>query len=97
MTNLILIWVVCSTVITTLINFSKPAYEWVVKKKYVWTISIALAFALWILAAFSIDTWIELSVGLKILAWLTMGTGSTIWYDFWKLLKSFEKKEPTEE
>lgn len=96
MTNVILILIVCSTVITTVINFAKPAYDWIVKKKYVWTISIALAFILWIIAAFSFEFWMDLSVWAKVLMWLTMWTGSTIWYDLWKLIKSFEKKEVTE-
>lgn len=92
MTNLILILVVCSTVISTIISFAKPAYEGLVKKKYIATISIGLAFILGIVAAFSVDFWLELTVWAKILLWLALGTWSTIWYDAWEILKSIETR-----
>ena len=92
MTNVILILVVCSTVISTIISFAKPSYEGLVRKKYVATISIGLAFILWIVAAFSVDFWLDLTVWAKILMWLALWTGSTIWYDAWEILKAVETK-----
>lgn len=97
MTNLILTLIVCSTVITTVINFSKPAYEGLVKKKYVATISIALALILGLIASFSLDFDIANSIWTKILLWLWLWTWSTIWYDFWEIIKSFEKKVNNED
>lgn len=92
MTNLILTLIVCSTVISTIISFAKPAYEGLVKKKYEATISIGLAFILGIVAAFSLDFWLELSVWVKVIMWLALGTGSTIWYDAREILKAVETK-----
>ena len=92
MTNLILILIVASTVISTIISFAKPSYEGLVKKKYIATISIGLAFLLGVVASFSIDLWVDLTVWAKILLWLALGTWSTIWYDAWEILKSIETR-----
>lgn len=92
MTNVFLWLVVISTIISTIISFVKPWYEGLVKKKYISTISIWIAFVLWIVAAFSFDLWLELTVWAKILVWLTMWTWSTIWYDLWEILKSIENR-----
>ena len=92
MTSTIMILIVSATVISTIISFAKPAYEWLVKKKYIATISIGLAFVLGILASFSIDFWLDLTGWAKILLWLALGTGSTIWYDLWEILKAFETR-----
>lgn len=92
MTTAILILLVCSTVISTIISFAKPSYEWLVRKKYVATISIWLAFILWIVAAFSVDFWLALSSGAKVLLWLALGTWSTVWYDAREILKAVETK-----
>ena len=92
MTNLILTLVVASTIISTIISFAKPAYEGLVKKKYIATISIWLAFILGIVASFSVDFWLDLTIGAKILMWLALGTGSTIWYDAWEILKAIETR-----
>lgn len=96
MTN-IWILVVVATIITTIINFLKPWYEGLVKKKYVTTISILISFVLWIIASFSIDFWLELNLGSKIILWLALWTGSTIWYDLWEVIKSFETKLKSKE
>ena len=93
MTNLILIGIVCSTIITSVINCAKPAY-----KKFVWrwtvTISTILAFWLWILCAFSVVpyTGLEVNTWLTILVWLALGTWSNIFYDLFELIKAWWDK-----
>lgn len=90
-----IIWsLICTAmVITTVVNFSKPAYEKLVAKRYESTISIALAFMLWLIASFSINYGIELEVGAKILLGLSLWTGASVWYDLFEVIKSFEKKD----
>lgn len=88
MTNTILIFIVTATVISTIITFAKPAYEWHVKKKYATSISIWLAFILGIVASFSLG--FEATAWVKFLIWLALGTGSTIWYDLLEVLKALE-------
>jgi len=92
MATTIIILTVCATVISTIISFAKPAYVGLVRKKYVSTISIWLAFILWIVAAFSVDFWLEVSAWAKILLWLALWTWSTVWYDLWEILKAFETR-----
>ena len=93
MTNLILIWVVCSTIITSVINAMKPAYHKIVWKWSV-TISTVLSFGLWILASFSIIpyTWLEVNAGLSILIGLALGTWSNVFYDIRELIKTWSDK-----
>ena len=93
MTNLILVWVVCSTVITSLINTMKPAYKQFSGKRCV-TISTILAFGLGILCAFSVIPLLglEVNTGLTILIWLALGTGSNIFYDVLNLINSRSDK-----
>lgn len=93
MTNLILIWVVCSTIITSIVNCAKPAYKKVAGKRTV-TISTALAFALGILCAFSVVpmVWVEINTGLTLLVGLALWTWSNIFYDLMELLKSRSDK-----
>lgn len=93
MTNLILIWVVVSTVITSIVNSIKPAYKKVAWKWTV-TISTAIAFVLWILASFSIIpyTWLDVNVWLTILVGLALGTWSNVFYDIWELIKTWSDK-----
>lgn len=55
-------------------------------------ISIAIAFALGLLAVFSFDFGVELTVGAKILFGLALWTGSTVWYDAWEVIKALETK-----
>ena len=89
MTNLILIWVVCSTIITSIVNAIKPWY-----KKFAWkwtvTISTILAFGLGILCSFSLRPylWLELNTWLTILVWLALWTWSNIFYDLFELIKA---------
>lgn len=87
-TLLILLWT--SMVITSIVNFAKPAYEefaW----KYAVTINIALSFILWVCAAFAVNPYLELELNnwALVLIWLALGTGATIFYDLWKLIQNF--------
>lgn len=88
MTNLILISIVCSTVITSIVNCAKPAYK-KFAGKYTITISTLLAFVLWILSAFSLSSYLgrEYNAWLLIMLWLALGTGSNIFYDLRELVK----------
>ena len=89
MTNLILTLIVCSTVITSIVNVAKPAY-----KKFAWkfnaTVTIALSFILWIVASFSVAPylWIELNTGVLVLVGLALGTWSNLFYDLWEIVKN---------
>lgn len=93
MTNLVLIWVVCSTIITSIVNCAKPAYK---KPAWKWTVTIntILAFALGILCSFSIIPllWLEINTWLTILVWLALGTWSNIFYDILEVIKAWSDK-----
>ena len=93
MTNLILVGIVCSTVITSIINAMKPWYKKIAWKWTV-TISTALAFALWIICAFSLVSYmnLELNVGLTIMVWLALWTWSNVFYDIRELVKTWSDK-----
>jgi len=88
MTNLILTLIVCSTVITSIVNVAKPAYK-KFAGKYAISITTLLSFLLGILSAFSLAG----HLGLDLNAWLTLmlglalGTWSNIFYDCWELVK----------
>ena len=88
MTNLILILVVCSTVITSIVNVAKPAYK-KFAGKYAISITTLLSFLLGILSAFSLSSYLgwEYNAWLLIMLWLALGTGSNIFYDCWELIK----------
>lgn len=88
MTTIILAAIVCSTVITSIVNFAKPAYEQFAGK-FVATINIALSFILGILAAFAVIPflWLEIPAGATLLIGLALGTGSNIFYDIRELIK----------
>lgn len=93
MTNVILILIVCSTVITSIVNCAKPAYKSVAWKRTI-TISTALAFILGIVCAFSVVPmlWLEINAWLTTLVGLALGTWSNIFYDLMELLKSRSDK-----
>ena len=93
MTNVILILVVCSTVITSIINAAKPWFK-KLTGKYTVTVSVALSFILGIVAAFSVAPYLDLELNnwLIVLMWLALGTWSNIFYDVWELLKSATDK-----
>ena len=89
MTNLILTLIVCSTVITSIVNVAKPAYK-KFAGKFNATVTIALSFILWIVASFSVAPylWIELNTGVLVLVGLALGTWSNLFYDLWEIVKN---------
>lgn len=88
MTNLILIAIVCSTVITSIVNVAKPAYKRLAGK-YGICITTVLSFLLGILSAFSLSAYLgwEYNAWLLVMLWLALWTGSNIFYDCWELIK----------
>lgn len=88
MTNLILILIVCSTVITSIVNVAKPAYKRLAGK-YAISITTVLSFVLGIISSFSLSSYLglDLNVGMLFMLWLALGTGSNIFYDVWELIK----------
>lgn len=93
MTNLILTLIVCSTIITSIIEAMKPWFK-KLTGKYTVTVATLLSFLLWILASFSIApyVWLELNSGLLIIIWLALWTGSNLFYDVWSLIKNASDK-----
>ena len=93
MTNTILILIACAMVITSVVNFAKPAYKNKTGKRAS-TITIWLSFALGILASFSVAPYLEISLntGLLILLGLGLGTGANLFYDIWSLIQSASQK-----
>lgn len=89
MQTTIIILIATAMVITSIVNFTKPAYE-----EFVWkfavTINIMLSFILWVCSSFAIRPYLELelSTGAIILLWLALWTGATIFYDIWKLVQN---------
>lgn len=81
---------ICSAmVITSIVEFTKPAFADLVKKKYITTICIAISFVLGLIASFSFSFWLELNVWMRILLGLALGTGATLWYDIRKVVQEF--------
>ena len=95
MQTTIIILIAAAMIITTIVNFAKPAYEQFVGKFWT-TINIALSFLLWVCSAFAVDPYLEidLSVWALILLWLALWTWATIFYDIWKLVQNFGSKKP---
>lgn len=89
----ILILICSAMIITSIVEFAKPAYEEFVGK-YAVSINIALSFILWVCSAFAVKPylWIELSNGALILIGLALGTWATIFYDIWSLIQWFGSK-----
>lgn len=87
-------------VITSIVNFAKPAYEQFVGK-FNTTINIALSFMLGIAAAFAVKPYLDIDIAnwALILVWLALGTGANIFYDIWKLVQNLGSKshEPLNE
>lgn len=99
MQTTILILIGCAMVITSIVNFAKPAYEKHIGKRED-TISIGLSFILWVWSSFAVAPYldIELSNRALVLAWLGLGTGSNLFYDLWSLVQNLGiKKEPNQE
>ena len=88
MTSTIITLIVCSTVITSIVNVAKPAYK-KFAGKYAISITTVLSFLLGILSAFSLSSYLgwEYNAGLLIMLGLALGTGSNIFYDCWELIK----------
>lgn len=88
MTTLIITAIACATVITSIVNFAKPAYEQFAGK-FATTINIALSFILGIVTAFAVVPLfqLELPAGAIVLVGLALGTGSNIFYDVWEIVK----------
>ena len=85
----IILMIIASTIITTIVNFAKPAYKEFAGKRET-TINIVLSFILWICSAFAIKPYIpeEIWAWATILIWLALGTWSTVFYDIWKLIQN---------
>lgn len=91
-TTTIIALIICSMIITSIINFVKEWISWITKKKVLPVISMGLAFVLWLIAAFSFDLWAEYTIGAKVLLWLALGTWSQIFYEILEVIKSLENK-----
>lgn len=89
MQTAIILMIIASTIITTIVNFAKPAYKDLVGKREA-TINIGLSFVLGICSAFAIVPYMEIEiwVGATILIWLALWTWSTVFYDLWKLIQN---------
>jgi len=88
MTNLIMILVVCSTVITSIVNVAKPAYK-KFAGRYAISITTCLSFLLGILSSFSLSAYLgwNYNAWILIMLWLALWTWSNIFYDVWGLIK----------
>lgn len=97
MQTTIIILIATAMIITTIVNFWKPAYEKFVGE-YATTINIALSFILWVCGAFAIRPYLEIEIQTwaLILLWLALWTWATIFYDIWKLVQNFGSKKPEE-
>lgn len=89
MQTTIIILIATAMVITSIVNFAKPAYEQFVGRFAV-TINIALSFILGVCSAFAVSPYLELelSTWALVLLWLALGTWATIFYDIWKLVQN---------
>lgn len=105
MQTTIIILIATAMVITSIVNFAKPAYEQFVGR-FATTINIALSFILWVCSSFAVSPYLELelSTWALVLLWLALWTWATIFYDIWKLVQNLgSRKEdilielPTEE
>ena len=89
MQTTIFILIGASMVVTSVVQFAKPAYEDFVGRFAV-TINILLSFILWVCSSFAIRPYleIELATWAVILLWLALGTWATIFYDIWRLVQN---------
>ena len=76
-------------VITTIVNFAKPAYEPFVGR-FATTINIALSFILGVCSAFAIRPYLDIEIAnwALVLLWLALWTWANIFYDIWKLVQN---------
>lgn len=93
MGTLVLLFIIISTIITSIIEFIKPAYK-KVTWKYAVSINVALSFILWLIASYSFAPYFgfDFNNWMLFLAWLALWTWSNIWYDLWQIVKSFWDK-----
>lgn len=93
MQTTIIILLSVAMIITSIVNFAKPAYEEFVGK-YAVSINIALSFILWVCSAFAVRPYLEwdLSTWAIILLGLALGTWANIFYDIWSLIQGFWSK-----
>ena len=77
MQTTIMILIGTAMVITSIVNFTKPAY-------------IALSFILGVCSAFAVAPYLEfqLSMSALILLGLALGTGANLFYDLWALVQN---------
>lgn len=89
MQTTIIILIGTAMVITSIVNFAKPAYEQFAGK---WdaTVNIALSFILGVCSAFAVAPYLEfqLSGGALVLLGLALGTGANLFYDLWALVQN---------
>lgn len=80
-------------IITSIVNFAKPAYEEFVGK-YAVSINIALSFILGVCSSFAIKPYLDLDISTwaVILIGLALGTWANIFYDVWSLIQWFGSK-----
>lgn len=80
-------------IITSIVNFAKPAYEEFVGK-YAVSINIALSFILGVCSSFAIKPYLDLDISTWaiILIGLALGTWANIFYDVWSLIQWFGSK-----
>lgn len=95
MQTTIMILIGTAMVITSIVNFAKPAYEQFVGQ-WVATINIALSFVLGVCSAFAVAPYLEfqLSMSALILLGLALGTGANLFYDLWALVQNLGGKAP---
>ena len=93
MQTAIMILIGTAMIITSIVNFAKPAYEEFVGK-YAVSINIALSFILWVCASFAIRQYLDfdLSTWAIILLGLALWTWANIFYDIWSLIQWFGSK-----
>ena len=93
MQTTIIILIAVAMIITSIVNFAKPAYEEFVGK-YAVSINIALSFILGVCSAFAVRPYLEfdLSTWAIILLGLALWTWATIFYDIWSLIQWFWSK-----
>lgn len=90
----IVILLSAAMVITSIVNFAKPAYE-----QFVWrfatTINIALSFTLWVCSAFAVRNYLDFEITnwALVLLWLALGTWANIFYDIWKLIQNLGSRK----
>mgnify|MGYP000868457968 CR=1 FL=1 len=89
MQTTIMILIGTAMVITSIVNFAKPAYEQFVGQ-WVATINIALSFILGVCSAFAVAPYLEfqLSRNALVLLGLALGTGANLFYDLWALVQN---------